>query len=80
MGSNLRSSLMPEEKRIALLAAFGELKQRVIWKYEEESLPGQPDNVMISNWVPQMDILGENYFMREIFLRGNKILKKNTAA
>jgi glucuronosyltransferase len=36
---------------------FGKLKQKVIWKYENETLPNKPDNVMISPWVPQRDIL-----------------------
>ncbi|XP_065353632.1 UDP-glycosyltransferase UGT5-like [Cloeon dipterum] len=57
LGSNLRAELMPESMRKALLDAFAQLPQRVLWKYESEELPGKPDNVMISPWVPQMEVL-----------------------
>ncbi|XP_059470209.1 UDP-glycosyltransferase UGT5-like [Neocloeon triangulifer] len=57
LGSNVQSSIMPDEKRKAFLDAFSELPQRVLWKWETENLPGKPDNVMISQWAPQMEIL-----------------------
>ena len=56
-GSALKASEMPEEKRRTLLKVFGRLKQRVIWKWEEE-MPDAPDNVMVSSWLPQQDLLG----------------------
>ena len=59
MGSNLESSQMPDYKRDALLEAFSELKQQVLWKWEKESLPGQPSNVRLGKWFPQADILGK---------------------
>lgn len=37
--------------------SFRQLKQRVIWKYENETLPDLPSNVMIRKWLPQNDIL-----------------------
>jgi glucuronosyltransferase len=58
MGSNLKSSEMPEDKRQAFLEAISKLKQRVLWKWETDSLQGQPKNVMINKWLPQSDILG----------------------
>ncbi|XP_049957789.1 UDP-glycosyltransferase UGT5-like [Schistocerca serialis cubense] len=48
---------MPEHKRIAFLEAFAQLPQRVLWKWEVDSLPGQPENVMIAKWLPQQDVL-----------------------
>lgn len=39
------------------LGAFKELKQRVIWKFDDESLTDIPSNVMIRKWMPQNDIL-----------------------
>ncbi|XP_049856482.1 UDP-glucosyltransferase 2-like [Schistocerca gregaria] len=57
LGSNVRSNAMPEWKRQAFIEAFRELPQRVLWKWENDSLPGQPDNLMISKWLPQEDIL-----------------------
>lgn len=57
MGSIIQAVDWPVEKREALTKVFGKLKQKVIWKYENETLPNKPDNVMISPWVPQRDIL-----------------------
>ncbi|XP_065331569.1 UDP-glycosyltransferase UGT5-like [Cloeon dipterum] len=57
LGSNVRSSLLPEEKRTALMQAFAQIPQRVLWKWETDDMPGKPENVMISNWVPQMEVL-----------------------
>jgi glucuronosyltransferase len=59
MGSHLRGYLMPESKRNVFLVAFSKLKQRVLWMWESETLPGQPRNVKIGKWLPQSDILGE---------------------
>ncbi|XP_046994326.1 UDP-glycosyltransferase UGT5-like [Schistocerca americana] len=56
-GTNVKGSTMPEHKRIAFLEAFAQLPQRVLWKWEVDSLPGQPENVMIAKWLPQQDVL-----------------------
>jgi glucuronosyltransferase len=60
LGSNVRSDLLPEEKRLAFLEAFSELPQKVLWKWESDVLPGQPSNVKLGKWMPQQDILGES--------------------
>ncbi|KAH8312600.1 hypothetical protein KR044_011632, partial [Drosophila immigrans] len=57
MGSNLRSADLPQHKRDALVATFRGLKQRVLWKFEDQNLPNKPENVFISDWFPQDDIL-----------------------
>ncbi|XP_063243051.1 UDP-glycosyltransferase UGT5-like [Bacillus rossius redtenbacheri] len=57
MGSNLKSADMSIPKREAFLRAFAKIKQRVLWKFEE-NLPDKPKNVKISKWFPQSDILG----------------------
>jgi hypothetical protein len=67
MGSYLQSSKMPEAKRQAFLEAFSKLKQRVLWKWETDSLPGQPKNVMLGKWLPQSDILGKNLLYLNLF-------------
>jgi hypothetical protein len=43
----------------AFLESFSKLKQRILWKWETGSLPGQPSNVKLYKWLPQSDILGE---------------------
>ncbi|XP_069959609.1 UDP-glycosyltransferase UGT5-like isoform X1 [Cherax quadricarinatus] len=59
LGSFSRGSYMPVQYRDVFLQAFRRLPQRVVWKYEGE-LKNVPDNVMITNWVPQQDILAHN--------------------
>nr|CAD7414723.1 unnamed protein product [Timema poppensis] len=58
LGSNLQSSALPEYRKEAFLKAFSKLKQKVLWKFEADNLPGQPANVKIQKWLPQSDILG----------------------
>ncbi|EDW42661.1 GM23918 [Drosophila sechellia] len=57
LGSNLNSKDLPEIKRKAIVETLRGLKYRVIWKYEAETFDDKPDNVFISNWLPQDDIL-----------------------
>ena len=56
-GSMLKGSLMSEKMRQIFTHAFGKLKQRVLWKWESEEMEGKPDNVMLSKWLPQQDLL-----------------------
>ncbi|PSN50542.1 2-hydroxyacylsphingosine 1-beta-galactosyltransferase [Blattella germanica] len=57
LGTNVKSKALPKEKLRALLDAFAELPQRILWKFESDDLPGLPPNVMIGKWLPQSDIL-----------------------
>lgn len=56
-GTNIRSADLTSAKRSALLSTFAKLKQRVLWKFEDESLTDLPDSVLIKKWLPQVDIL-----------------------
>lgn len=56
-GSMLKAKTIPSHKLEAIIGALSELPQKVIWKWEEKSLPGNPKNIYISNWLPQNDIL-----------------------
>jgi glucuronosyltransferase len=67
MGSVLQSSDLPDYTRDAFLGAFSELKQRVVWKWETDALPGQPDNVRVGKWFPQADILGKTMIKQHIY-------------
>ncbi|KAM7362319.1 uncharacterized protein ACRADG_013085 [Cochliomyia hominivorax] len=60
MGSNIKSKNLPLEKRQEILKALKSLKQRVLWKFEDPNLEGKPDNVFISDWFPQDDILAHD--------------------
>lgn len=57
MGSNVKSAGFSEEKLNAFLKTFAKLKQRIVWKFENETLPGLPKNIFISKWLPQDDLL-----------------------
>ena len=57
LGSNAKSTYLPEQKLKILINTFSKLKQRVIWKWESDVMPGKPDNVLIGKWLPQDDIL-----------------------
>lgn len=57
MGSMIKGHTFPEEKRQIFMRAFGRLSQRVLWKWENDTMPGKPDNVMIQKWMPQFDVL-----------------------
>lgn len=56
-GSNLKSSNLRPDKLNAIIGSLSKLKQRVIWKWDTQDMPGKPANVMIGQWLPQDDIL-----------------------
>lgn len=57
MGSTLKGNTFPKEKRDAFLKNFKQLPQNVIWKWESETMEGKPDNVLLSKWTPQFEII-----------------------
>jgi UDP:flavonoid glycosyltransferase YjiC (YdhE family) len=57
LGSIVRTDTLAADKRDAFLQAFSELPQRVLWKWEADTLPGKPPNVKIARWLPQVDVL-----------------------
>ncbi|KAL0818871.1 hypothetical protein ABMA28_008189 [Loxostege sticticalis] len=56
MGSNLQSVDMTDNMRNSLLKMFSKLKQKVIWKFEDD-LKNVPENVHLVKWAPQQSIL-----------------------
>ncbi|KAM7361141.1 UDP-glucosyltransferase 2-like [Cochliomyia hominivorax] len=57
MGSNLKSKDISPETLKIFMDTFRELKVKVFWKFEAESLPNKPDNVIIRKWYPQPSVL-----------------------
>ncbi|XP_043947968.1 UDP-glucosyltransferase 2 [Drosophila biarmipes] len=57
LGTNVKSKTLSEDRRRVLLKTFAGLPQRILWKFEDDQLPGKPSNVFISKWFPQQDIL-----------------------
>nr|CAD7405004.1 unnamed protein product [Timema poppensis] len=58
LGTNLPSAYLPPEKIAAFIDIFTQLKQKVLWKWENGTLSGRPPNVKVAKWFPQQDILG----------------------
>nr|XP_032517763.1 UDP-glucuronosyltransferase 2B20-like isoform X2 [Danaus plexippus plexippus] len=56
-GSNVRSIELPVEKKNAFLNVFRQLKQTVLWKWEDDVLDDKPSNLFTRKWFPQKDIL-----------------------
>lgn len=57
LGSNIQSAMMPADTIKIFLNVFKKLKQRVLWKFENEDMKNLPENIKISKWFSQNDIL-----------------------
>ncbi|XP_062553023.1 UDP-glucosyltransferase 2-like [Armigeres subalbatus] len=57
LGSNLKSSDLPPEKLRIFLNVLGKQKQRILFKWETDSIPNQPKNFLTKKWLPQDDVL-----------------------
>lgn len=58
LGTNLRSEYMPEEKKKLFLDVFRQFPEyRFLWKLESTGELIIPENVLVSKWFPQSDIL-----------------------
>ncbi|KAG4076739.1 hypothetical protein HA402_002026 [Bradysia odoriphaga] len=57
LGSFMQSSQFPIEKRDAFINNFAKLKLKIVWKFEDDTVP-MPKNVYTGSWLPQSDILG----------------------
>lgn len=71
-GTVVPGSSLPVEIRHKFLRVFSRLKERVLWKFEDEeqtlvinkdgTAEPLPDNVLLKKWFPQQDILGALWF------------------
>jgi len=61
LGSNSQVSSMPVHIQEIFLRVFARLPQRIIWKWEMDSLSQLPNNVKMVDWLPQQDLLGNFY-------------------
>ncbi|KAJ1528974.1 hypothetical protein ONE63_007341 [Megalurothrips usitatus] len=61
-GSNVKAENLKKDRVEAMLRAFGRVKQRVLWKYEDKDILARlPPNVRVHKWLPQNDILGKPF-------------------
>lgn len=61
MGSMLRATSWPPAKLKAFQEAFSSLPQNILWKWEDDTMPGKSANVKIVKWLPQFDLLSKHY-------------------
>lgn len=57
-GSVVKASNLPKYQVEMFMRQLGQIKQKVLWKWELDDLPELPPNVVVSKWFPQVDILG----------------------
>lgn len=57
-GSVVKAIDLPSNLVEMFLRHLGQIKQKVLWKWESDNLPELPPNVVVNKWFPQVDILG----------------------
>lgn len=57
LGGNLKPSKMKKDKKDAIISVLESLKQKIIWKYDDDSLKLNPNKFIIGKWFPQNEIL-----------------------
>ncbi|XP_038217900.1 UDP-glucosyltransferase 2-like [Zerene cesonia] len=56
-GTNVRTKVLSLETVKLMAKVFSELPYDVLWKWDEDELPGRSGNVKISKWLPQAQLL-----------------------
>ncbi|CAG9792443.1 unnamed protein product [Diatraea saccharalis] len=56
-GTNIEPTSLPPHKIQILINVFSKLKHNILWKWNKDELPGRSENIKISKWFPQADIL-----------------------
>ncbi|KAL0860389.1 hypothetical protein ABMA27_009784 [Loxostege sticticalis] len=56
-GSNVDPALFPPETIQILVNVFSKLPYDILWKWNQDELPGRTPNIKISKWLPQSDLL-----------------------
>ena len=52
-GSVLQGSQVPVDKKEALIKVLGSLKQKVLMKWESDTMEGMPANMIVRKFLPQ---------------------------
>lgn len=61
-GSMIKTSTLPKDKLKAIVKVISELPRKVLIKWEDDTFPDKPANLMIKKWIPQFDVLSEFSF------------------
>ncbi|CAD7078266.1 unnamed protein product [Hermetia illucens] len=57
LGSNISADLLTPDFINIMFKVFSSLKQKVIWKWDNDEFPGKSANILYKKWLPQDDIL-----------------------
>ncbi|XP_069355759.1 UDP-glucosyltransferase 2-like isoform X1 [Maniola hyperantus] len=56
-GTNALSGMIPHDKVQTIIKVLSNLPYDVLWKWDKDELPGKSNNIKISKWFPQSDLL-----------------------
>ncbi|KAI5633119.1 UDP-glucoronosyl and UDP-glucosyl transferase domain-containing protein [Phthorimaea operculella] len=56
-GTNVDPATLPPERIQMFIRVFSKLPYDVLWKWNHDVLPGKTENIRISKWLPQSDLL-----------------------
>lgn len=73
LGTCVPDHRMPSEFYQQFIRVFKNLRQRVLWKTRRENITNIPENVYITKWVPQQDVLGKSNVQTLKFFRCNNL-------
>ncbi|XP_065170771.1 UDP-glycosyltransferase UGT5-like [Atheta coriaria] len=57
LGTNVKTKDLSSKMLQTFMDALSQLPYKVLWKFDADTLPGKPENVKITKWAPQQDIL-----------------------
>lgn len=61
VGSVIQMNEMPPKLLTMFMHSFAKLPQRIIWQWKNFKNDMEiPSNILLSDWLPQQDILGNN--------------------
>ncbi|KAI5633115.1 UDP-glucoronosyl and UDP-glucosyl transferase domain-containing protein [Phthorimaea operculella] len=56
-GTNVDPANFPPERIQMFIKVFSKLPYNILWKWNQDVLPGKTENIRISKWFPQADLL-----------------------
>lgn len=66
LGSNVLSVYLNQNTISKLQATFTSLPYKVVWKWENDTMEGKPDNVFVTKWVSQVALLGTHLYFNTL--------------
>ncbi|KAF7264248.1 hypothetical protein GWI33_000431 [Rhynchophorus ferrugineus] len=57
LGSSMKAIYLTDDVIGSFQRVFRDLPYDVLWKWENDTMAGKPDNVLINKWIPQVAIL-----------------------